>query len=282
MTIECVDPKLKWLLQCDWRDKFIPSLGREPWLTVYFDKATEDENLGIFSTLIPNTYVETSLSQTAWDLLVEDWHPVRFVIHNQGSEQEVTYLRFGNSDGIEPFVIHRSFLAEFSEPEQIDLIFKERFIRFSKKWENVMGWSFLRQLAEADDHFFKTLHIPLTNSQPEFDAQILALTKLLIDSLNEKAIVKATPGGNTETKGISKLEHFLKAYQYQNYQEHIKFLRNLQNLRSSSVAHRKGDNYNKIANNLGLKDNNRADVLKKILVEATDFLLSLESHFLNQ
>jgi hypothetical protein len=29
------------------------------------------------------------------------------------------------------------------------------------------------------------LHIPLTNSQVEFDSQILALTKLMIDSLNE-------------------------------------------------------------------------------------------------
>ncbi|NEQ78719.1 MAG: hypothetical protein F6K23_40460 [Okeania sp. SIO2C9] len=42
-------------------------------------------------------------------MVVEDWYPVCFVSHNQGGEQEVTYLRFGNSDGIETFVIHRSF-----------------------------------------------------------------------------------------------------------------------------------------------------------------------------
>jgi hypothetical protein len=92
-------------------------------------------------------------------------------------------------------------------------------------------------------------------------------------------IVKATPGGNTETKGISKLDQFLKAHQYPNHQQRIQFLRNLQSLRSSSVAHRKGDNYKKIAKTLGLKESNRADVLKKILVQATDFLLSLEGHF---
>lgn len=176
----------------------------------------------------------------------------------------------------------RSFLAEFSEPEQIDLIFQKRFIRFSKKWEEIMGWSLFRELAEADDHLFKTLRIPLTNSQPEFDSQILALTKLMIDSLNEKEIVKATPGGNTETKGISKLEQFLKARQYPHYQQYIDFLRNLQSLRSSSVAHRKGDKYKKIAKTFGLKQSNRADVLKKILVKSTDFILSLESHFLTQ
>lgn len=101
----------------------------------------------------------------------------------------------------------------------------------------------------------------------------------MIDSLNENEIVKETPGGNTETKGISKLDQFLKAHQYPN-QQHIQLLRNLQTLRSSSVAHRKGDNYKKIAKTLGLKESNRADVLKRILVEATDFLSSLESHFL--
>ncbi|NEP44706.1 MAG: hypothetical protein F6K35_38030 [Okeania sp. SIO2H7] len=101
----------------------------------------------------------------------------------------------------------------------------------------------------------------------------------MIDSLNEGEIVKATLGGNTEEKGISKFEQFLKAHQYPNYEQQIKFLRNLQNLRSTSVAHRKSDNYKKIAKTFGLKDSNRSDVLKEILVEVRDFLVSLERHF---
>lgn len=556
MTPESIAPKLKWLLQSDWRETFIPSLGRETWITVYLDEVTEDENLGVFSALIPNEHVETSLNNIAWDFHLEDGHPACVVKYNQGNE-EVSYLRFGNSDQIEPFVIHRSFhgiresyneileefrhfhrlyhdfekkqllkfdergneivvakieankvevrlkevrqflalkemhlaiyfdlkryselllddslvkleskegltyhkleykedltfyelrassenffhldkhkslsyllgkklippfplercgmcpfdekeeeecvnfiigsdengdsvkhscnperlanffganpdapnyltpvffrrevltkyyahperysvedgflrcqglwglkldnnhheyvvvflgdlgqdlpldeqmywrsynippegkisranfsrsfLAEPTDPEQIDLIFKACFVRFSENWKVVMGWNIFLKLAEADHHLFDALHIPLTNSQAEFDSQVLALTKLMIDSLNESEIVKATPGGNTETKGISKLDKFLQAHQYPSCQQHVQFLRSLQNLRSSSVAHRKGDNYKKIAKTLGLKDNNRADVLKGILVEATDFLLSLEKHFL--
>ncbi|NEP87530.1 MAG: hypothetical protein F6K18_12250 [Okeania sp. SIO2C2] len=54
MATEKVNPSLKWLLQSEWRETFIPNLGREPWITVYFDKVTENENLGIFSALIPN------------------------------------------------------------------------------------------------------------------------------------------------------------------------------------------------------------------------------------
>ncbi|MGB3511037.1 MAG: hypothetical protein WBA93_17750 [Microcoleaceae cyanobacterium] len=58
MTTEIPNLNLKFLVPSDWRETFIPSLGRDYWLTVYFDKVTEDENLGIFSALIPNADVE--------------------------------------------------------------------------------------------------------------------------------------------------------------------------------------------------------------------------------
>ncbi len=173
----------------------------------------------------------------------------------------------------------RSFLAEATDPEQIDLMFKDCFVRFSENWKAFMGWSLFRKLAESDQHLFDALHIPLTNSQAEFDSQVLALTKILIDSLNEGEIVKATLGGKSEGQGISKFEQFLKAHQYPNYEQQIKFLRNLQDLRSTGVAHRKGKKYDKIAETFGLKNSNRADVLKQILVEAIDFLASLERLF---
>lgn len=456
MTNESIDPNLEWLLYSDWREN-ISNLGKESWVTVYFDKVTEGENLGVFSALIPNKYVEMSLSKTSWDVRVDDGHPACVVNYNQGSE-DVTYLRFGHSDEIEPFVIHRSFhgirdsyneiseefrhfhdlyhdveknyflkfddsgietlvakiepdkvevrlkevrqflaikemhlaiyfdlkrfsdilpndfpvkldykddltyylvradyvdfflkdkyrsysylfgkkllsplslercgiwpfdeeekkeyesfiigldengdpvkhscdpdglanyyganpeapnyltpiffrrevltkyyahperysvedgflrcqglwglkldnnhhefivvflgdlgielpfneqkywssfnvppegkisktnfkrsfLAEFTEPEQIDLIFKSRFTKFSEDWKTVKGWSFFRELTESDRHFFDALRIPLTNSQAELDSQALALTKIMIDSLNESEIEKAT------------------------------------------------------------------------------------------
>ena len=547
MTKENIDPDLKWLLQSDWRKTFIPNVGRDPWLTVYFDEVTEDENLSIFSALIPNTYVETSLGGISWDIHMSDGHP-SCVRHTQDDEEKVTYLRFGNLDGIEPFVIRRnfngiresyneiieefrhfhhlyhnleknqflkfdergdeiiivkidtnkievrlkemrqflaikemhlaiyfdlkrysellpnnfpirvehkddltfyeiyaeeqnfphkdkhynsfsyllgkklippfalnccgiwpfeesekeeyidfivgldengnsikyscnpdglannfgknpdapnyltpiffrrevltkyyahserysvedgylrcqgiwglkldnnhndyiivflgdlgrdlpseeqmywrsqnispegkisevnfqrSFLAMPTDPQQIDLVFKLNFVKFSKNWKIFMGWSLFLPLAESDSHLFEALHIPLTNSQAEFDSQILAVTKIIIDSLNEQEIVKATSGVNPEIKGgISKFEKFLETHQYPNCQQNIQFLRNLQDLRSSGVAHRKGDKYKKNIKKIGLTESNRADVLKNILVEATGFLLSLEHHFL--
>jgi hypothetical protein len=59
----------------------------------------------------------------------------------------------------------RSFLAEFADPEQIDLMFKENYVRFSKNWAALKGWKFFKELAEADQYLFDALHIPLNNSQ---------------------------------------------------------------------------------------------------------------------
>ena len=116
---------------------------------------------------------------------------------------------------ISKFNFQRSFLAKPTDPEQIDLVFKSNFAKFSKNWKIFMGWSLFLPLAESDSHLFEALHIPLTNSQAEFDSQILAVTKIIIDSLNEREIVKATSVANPETKGgISKFEKFLENHKY--------------------------------------------------------------------
>lgn len=109
MTTESFDPNLDWLLQSDWRDRIIPSMGKEPWITIYLNQVTEDENFSIFSALIPNTCVETVLSQISWDLNIGQGQPGCVISYGKDEEKEVNYLRFGNSDGIEPFVICRSF-----------------------------------------------------------------------------------------------------------------------------------------------------------------------------
>lgn len=177
--------------------------------------------------------------------------------------------------------LNRSFELCPAKPEQIDLVFKDCFVRFSQKWEVAKGWRFFRELAEGDQHYFQALRIPLTSSQKEFDEQVHALAKIMIDSLNEKKIFEATPGGNTEIKGgISKLDSFLKVSEYPSRQESIKFLRDLQELRSSSTAHCKGKKYQKIARKFNLKESKLSECFQKILADATDFLNELEKFFL--
>jgi hypothetical protein len=174
----------------------------------------------------------------------------------------------------------RSFLAEFADPEQIDLIFKSDYSVFNVDWESNFGWPLFLPLAEGDRHLYVALHVPLTEEQSEFDTQVLALTKILIDSLNEQGIEGASPPYDRDLKGsISKVEWFLKNSNFE-FEKYVQFLRNLQSLRSAGVGHRKGSNYEKIAASLGLKAKTRQLVFQKLLEQAVEFLTVLRQHFL--
>lgn len=100
------------------------------------------------------------------------------------------------------------------------------------------------------------------DDQKDFDGQIQSITKLVIDSLNEKQLVKAIDGtcpeviqSLTEKKvtdlnpttiqgGISRFECFLISEGKLN-NDFVKLLREIQELRSCTVAHRKSTKLDK-------------------------------------
>ena len=63
------------------------------------------------------------------------------------------------------------------------------------------------------------------------------------------------------------------------YQEHIKFLRNLQELRSSGTGHRKGKSYQKISKVFDVQRENYAETFSNILENVISFLNYIETHF---
>ena len=95
--------------------------------------------------------------------------------------------------------------------------------------------------------------------------------------MNEKELVKHSKGKVPEQKGIDKLENYFADNGYKSYEEHIKFLRNLQDLRSTGAAHRKSDKYQKVAlefalENIGLE---RAFVnILRLSIEFIEYLLN--------
>ena len=138
-----------------------------------------------------------------------------------------------------------------------DLVFKQLYIQVNDKWRTKYGWSLFKELAADDQYHFETLHLMgQENDQKEFDGLIQSITKLLIDSLNEKQLVKAIDSTKPdvlrflsernikESKpsniqgGITKFECFLISEGLLDSNV-IKLLRNIQDLRSSTVAHRK-------------------------------------------
>ena len=84
----------------------------------------------------------------------------------------------------------RDILAEFTESDRPEHLFRRRYEELQKASEQYLGWQFLRPLNVADAHHLKTLRIPSTNEQKEFDEMVLSLAKILIDSLNQEQLKK--------------------------------------------------------------------------------------------
>ena len=138
-----------------------------------------------------------------------------------------------------------------------DLVFKQLYIQVNDKWRTKYGWLLFKELAADDQYHFETLHLMgQENDQKEFDGLIQSITKLLIDSLNEKQLVKAIDSTKPDVLrflsernikelkpsyiqgGITKFECFLISEGLLDSSV-VKLLRKVQDLRSSTVAHRK-------------------------------------------
>ena len=141
--------------------------------------------------------------------------------------------------------------------EAPDLVFKQLYIQVNDKWRSKYGWPLFKELAADDQYHFETLHLMgQENDQKEFDGLIQSITKLIIDSLNEKQLVKAIDSTKPDVLrflsernikelkpsyiqgGITKFECFLISEGLLDSSV-VKLLRKVQDLRSSTVAHRK-------------------------------------------
>ncbi|BBA33264.1 uncharacterized protein sS8_1304 [Methylocaldum marinum] len=190
----------------------------------------------------------------------EQLHWRSFNIHPQGGVSE-TYFR-------------RQILAQFANSERPEHLFVNRYAQLQRDCSEHLGWQILLPLDAGDAYFIKSVRIPASDEQRDFDELVLGLTKLLIDSLNEKELNKLIPEADgPNLKGsISRLEAALQASNEEGYESQIAFLRKLQNLRSSSSAHRKGTNYRKIANDFGVDDQSLSAVFAGILGQALGFV----------
>ena len=178
----------------------------------------------------------------------------------------------------------KNHLALPTEPESTIFIFKKKFEDFQFKWEKQFSWKFFLPLKEGDQYLYKTLKIPITNEQKEFDELILALVKLTIDSLNGKKLLENINSedikSNNNYKGIDKLKLFLE-FEGINYDPGIDFLRKLQALRSSSSVHRKGKSYNELKEYFKIDEEDFSIIFSSILDAFTEILNQLDKYILN-
>jgi hypothetical protein len=141
--------------------------------------------------------------------------------------------------GLSRTAFKRVILGEWADPDKPDLYLKMRLLSFNKKWNKKFGWDLFLPLSNEDSHYLDALHIPTSpDNAREFDEQLLAIVKVVIDSLNEKELAAGLESMTRDAKGIDKLEAFLVA-NGKRVPEMIEFLRNVQLLRSTTVAHRR-------------------------------------------
>ena len=198
------------------------------------------------------------------------------------SEQEQHYWRGFNKAldaKLSDTKFKRDFMAQPTNPESIDFIFKNTYVKVNRQFTEKMGWPLFLALDEQDLYNFEGLRIPINNSISEMDMLVLSLVKVVLDSLNEKEIIAQLTGTYKKLTGsISKLETWFQEKQLANYQKHIKFLRDLQELRSSGTGHRKGKGYQKISKVFNLQNQNYAESFSDILKSATSFLDYIGDH----
>ena len=91
------------------------------------------------------------------------------------------------------------------------------------------------------------------------------MVKIFIDSLNEKEIERGLNIAKKDPKGIDKLGEFLNT-KGGRFVGMIEFLRDLQDLRSTGVAHLKGSNYEKIKQEFSIGQKDLSQVFDDILI----------------
>ncbi|MDL1978585.1 MAG: hypothetical protein LWX52_10915 [Deltaproteobacteria bacterium] len=182
--------------------------------------------------------------------------------------------------GVSETYHRRQILAQFIDSDRPEHVFQQRYHELVEACCERLGWRLLLPLDAGDEHHFQCIRIPATDEQRDFDELVLGLTKILIDSLNEKQLNSLIPPDRCDgIKGsISRLETALAAHGVMDAGDHIAFLRKLQNLRSASSAHRKGRNYRKIATEFGVDKQNLRTVFTGILRQALvllDYLVTV-------
>ncbi len=234
--------------------------------------------------------------KSLWGLQIDNHHDSKVTVWLGDLGRDLSYneqlhwrsYNIAPTGGVSKTYFSRQMLAQFTNSNRLEHVFENKYKQLNKLCEKKLSWQLLLPLNEADEHHFDCLRVPSTDEQRDFDGLVLSLTKILIDSLNEKQLSKyINESERGSIKGsIARLEAVLETTSIKEYEEHISFLRKLQNLRSSSTAHRKGKSYKKIAQEFGFEDNDLITIFKEILFSSLQviefFLKNIENGWLKK
>ncbi|MDP3434057.1 MAG: hypothetical protein Q8T04_13985 [Bacteroidota bacterium] len=282
----------------------------------YFRREVLEKYYNDPSCKVDSFIVSTKTFSVKIDNSVDDYIPVFLGYLSALPQRELYHWKIHNippSNGMDLSSSYKECMINgnfVDYPERVDHYFKHRYHEFNEKWEKKFGWKFYKPLADEDKFRFKSLHLPATNNIISFCDQILNLSIITIDRLNEAEIEKKLkkmpknkaledflveiskndinipPDINIQLKverGLAKLERFIKENGHNFSDMNEEFLRRLWDLRSGLLAHGFSNSNNKCKKAIeyfGIKDNNYIEVAKSIFENAIKTMDILERNFI--
>jgi hypothetical protein len=215
---------------------------------VFFERAVLDKYYGDADRYeVGDAYARAS---SAWGLRMDNAlaDHVAVFLGDLGADlprKEQAYWRSYNvppQGSMSETAIRRSFLGQFCDSDRVEHRFVASYGRLNAAWESRFGWPLYKPLHEAEAHLARSIHVPTNTSFGQFDDQIVKLAKLVVDSLNEEQIARATSQRAADEKGIAKLERLLDELALES-EAICAALRRIQGARTRSGAHRKGSDF---------------------------------------
>lgn len=195
----------------------------------------------------------------------EQKHWVQYNVLPEGSISNTYYLRH--------------IVGTYADVTEPSIVFKKTYERFCQYWRRDHGWDFFKSLSGFDDSLLNSIHVPTNEVHQNFDNQIIILTKLIIDSLNEKKFAENASELRDGAKGIDKLEGYLKETGFTSTDKVVAHFRKVQKLRSAGAAHRKGKKYERIAKCFGINNKKLSAIYSDLLVTTTKFLDEIQEFY---
>ncbi|MFI1481830.1 hypothetical protein [Streptomyces sp. NPDC020747] len=210
-----------------------------------------------------------------WGLRLDNNHRDYVVVYlgdlGKLSQKEQLYWKSFNvvPDGnVSEVAFRRGILGEWAAADEPALAFKASYERFRTSWRERFGWDLFKLLRPEDEHNWAILHVPASENQKEFDDQVMSLSKVLVERLNEREIAKHITVEPND-KGITKFQKYLGEVEFPERQELIILLRNLNGLRSGPAHVRGGKEYQRAAEHFDLEEKGLSSAFSDLLVEAT-------------
>lgn len=194
-------------------------------------------------------------------------------------ESEQRYWRSFNvrpEGGLSESCFKRSFLGQFADPLNAELLIKPARRKLLESWHKAFGFSLYAPFHENDKGILADLRLPIGDEWTEFDKCTIAATKVFVDYFNQADLAKGAADAIKQLKakdpdrpirGIDKLAAWLSEHGGDaDLLECIDSLRLVQALRSKSAAHRKSSALTELLKKHGMEEASRREVYKKLIL----------------